>query len=52
MIASCQEVIEYQKGQKQLKTTTIEIADAEIEKSKYVRQTDKIMQKIRGLWKI
>ena len=33
LIASCQEVIEYQKGNKQLKTTTVEISDEEMEKS-------------------
>ena len=38
LITSCQEVIEYQRGQKQLKTTTIEIPDAEIEKSQLLFQ--------------
>ena len=38
LIASCQEVIEYQRGHKQLKATTIEIPDAEIEKSQLLFQ--------------
>jgi hypothetical protein len=33
LIKSCQEVIAYQNGQLQLKTTTIEIPDEEIEAS-------------------
>ena len=35
---SCKEVIAYQNGQIQLKTTTIEIADEEIEKSQLLFQ--------------
>ena len=38
LIISCQEVIEYQRGQKQLKTSIIEILDVEMEKSQLLFQ--------------
>ena len=33
LIASCKEVIEYKKGNIQLKTTTLEIPDEEVDRS-------------------
>ena len=38
LIESCQEVIAYQNGKIQLKTTTLEIPDDEIEKSQLLFQ--------------
>ena len=38
LIASCQEIIDYQNGHIQLKTTIIEIPDEELEKSQLLFQ--------------
>jgi hypothetical protein len=38
LIASCKEVIDYKKGNIQLKTTTIEIPDEEVERSQLLWQ--------------
>ena len=43
LIASCKDVIEFKKGNKQLKTTTLEISDEEIEESQlFYQQFEKL----------